>query len=597
MLTAADTYDDVCRRMRWGIPERYNMGVDVCDKHAAARPQAIALVVEDDGGRVATYSFGDIKRLSDRLANVLLGLGLGRGDRVGILLPQSLETALAHVAAWKAGLVSIPLFTLFGEDALRFRLADSGARVVVTDPENLDKVMDLRPELPDLASVLVVGAGRDPAGALDFAAALGRASADFLPIDTAAEEPGVIIYTSGTTGQPKGALHAHRVLLGHLPAVEFFNEFFPQAGDRMWTPADWAWIGGLMNVLMASWHHGVTVVARRARKFEPEAALALIRRHAIRNVFLPPTALRMLRQAPAAALRQPLGLRTVTCAGEPMGGELLDWCRDALGLTPNEYYGQTECNLVVANCARLMPVKPGCMGRPVPGHVVAVIDDAGTELPAGRTGRLAVRRPDPVMMLRYWQNPAATAAKYQGDWLLTGDLGHRDADGYLWFLGRDDDVITSAGYRIGPGEIEDTLARHPAVALAAVVGLPDPVRTEAVAAFIVPAAGHAPGAALAEEIRAFVKRRLSPHEYPRHIRFVDALPMTATGKIRRGEVRAQAIAAQPPDIAPPDMEPPAIEPPTIEPPTIEPPTIEPRPSSPRPSNHSDDDCAPDGADS
>ena len=543
MLTEAATYDDVCRHMRWDIPERYNMGVDVCDKHAATQPAAIALIVEDDAGRATTHTFADIKRLSDRLANVLLGLGLGRGDRVGVLLPQSLATALTHVAAWKAGLVSIPLFTLFGEDALRFRLADSGARVVVTDPDNLDKVMDLRRDLPDLAAVLVVGAGRDRAGALDFDAALGRASADFVPVDTAADEPGVIIYTSGTTGQPKGALHAHRVLLGHLPAVEFFNEFLPQPGDRMWTPADWAWIGGLMNVLMAAWHHGLTVVARRARKFEPEAALALIRRHAVRNVFMPPTALRMLRQAPAGALRQPLGLRTVTCAGEPMGGELLDWCREALGITPNEYYGQTECNLVVANCAKLMPVKPGSMGRPVPGHRVAVIDDAGAVLPAGKTGRLAVRRPDPVMMLGYWRNPAATAAKYQGDWLLTGDMGHADADGYLWFLGRDDDVITSAGYRIGPGEIEDTLARHPAVALAAVVGLPDPVRTEAVAAFIVPAEGYAPGPALAEEIQAFVKRRLSPHEYPRHIQFVEALPMTATGKIRRREVRAQAIAA------------------------------------------------------
>jgi acetyl-CoA synthetase len=328
-----------------------------------------------------------------------------------------------------------------------------------------------------------------------------------------------------------------------LPAVEFFNEFFPEPGDRMWTPADWAWIGGLMNVLMSSWHHGVPVVAHRARKFDPEQALALIARHDIRNVFLPPTALRMLRQATRPGERHDLRLRTITCAGEPMGAELLDWTRSTLGLTPNEYYGQTECNLVVANCGRIMPVRPGSMGRPVPGHVVEIIDRQGQVVPDGTVGEIAVRRPDPVMMLGYWQNPEATAAKYLGDWLLTGDLGHKDAEGYLWFLGRDDDVITSAGYRIGPGEIEDCLSRHPAVALAAVIGVADPVRTEVVKAFVVPTPGYSVDAALAEDIQSFVKIRLSPHAYPRQIEFVASLPMTATGKIRRAQLRGRSDTA------------------------------------------------------
>jgi acetyl-CoA synthetase len=541
MLTIADTYDDVYRLMQWRVPEFYNMGVDVCDKHADAKPDAVGLIAEDEDGAVTRYSFADLKRLSNRLANVLGGSGVEPGERVGILLSQSVEAGVAHIAAWKAGCISIPLFTLFGEDALEFRLADSQARVVVTDTVNLPKLEAIRDRLPNLKLLLVVDAGRDGAGILDFWSAVERASDAFTPVNTRAEDPGLIIYTSGTTGNPKGALHAHRALLGHLPAVEFFNEFLPQPGDLMWTPAEWAWIGGLMNVLMSSWHHGVTVLAQRARKFDPEKALALMARHGVRNTFMPPTALRLIREVEAPRERFGVALRTLTCAGEPMGVELLDWCRSALGVTPNEYYGQTECNLVVANCALIMPVKPGSMGRPVPGHTVEVIDDDGRIVPADTVGKIAVRRPDPVMMLEYWRQPEATEAKFIGDWLVMGDLGRKDGDGYLWFVGRDDDVITSAGYRIGPGEIEDCLGKHPAVSLAAVIGVPDEVRTEAVKAFIVLRAGRTADAALEEEIRAFVKTRLSPHEYPRLIEFVDSLPMTATAKIRRGELRQREI--------------------------------------------------------
>jgi acetyl-CoA synthetase len=541
MLTIADTYDDVYRLMQWRVPEFYNMGVDVCDKHAEAKPDAVGLIAEDEDGAVTRYSFADLKRLSNRLANVLGGSGVEPGERVGILLSQSVEAGVAHIAAWKAGCISIPLFTLFGEDALEFRLADSQARAVVTDTVNLPKLEAIRDRLPNLKLLLVVDAGRDGAGILDFWSAVERASDAFTPVNTRAEDPGLIIYTSGTTGNPKGALHAHRALLGHLPAVEFFNEFLPQPGDLMWTPAEWAWIGGLMNVLMSSWHHGVTVLAQRARKFDPEKALALMARHGVRNTFMPPTALRLIREVEAPRERFGVALRTLTCAGEPMGVELLDWCRSALGVTPNEYYGQTECNLVVANCALIMPVKPGSMGRPVPGHTVEVIDDDGRIVPADTVGKIAVRRPDPVMMLEYWRQPEATEAKFIGDWLVMGDLGRKDGDGYLWFVGRDDDVITSAGYRIGPGEIEDCLGKHPAVSLAAVIGVPDEVRTEAVKAFIVLRSGRTADAALEEEIRAFVKTRLSPHEYPRLIEFVDSLPMTATAKIRRGELRQREI--------------------------------------------------------
>ncbi|MEK7820641.1 MAG: AMP-binding protein, partial [Pseudomonadota bacterium] len=356
MLTKAATYAEVRRAMRWTVPARFNMGVDVCDKHADADPGRVALIVEDETGRIARHGFGEIRALSNKMANLLLAMGLARGDRVGILLSQSLETPVAHVGAWKAGLISIPLFTLFGEDALLYRLTDSGARAIVTDAIGLAKIAAIRDKLPNLAAILVAGPadGISLAGQRDLWRALDEASAEFAPVDTAADDPGLIIYTSGTTGNPKGALHAHRALLGHLPGVEFPHEFLPQPNDLMWTPADWAWIGGLMNVLMGSWHHGVPVLASRARKYDPERALDLMARHGVRNTFMPPTALRLMRQVPGIRERFKLNLRTVTCAGEPMGVELLDWGRETFGLSFNEYYGQTECNLVVANCAAIL---------------------------------------------------------------------------------------------------------------------------------------------------------------------------------------------------------------------------------------------------
>ena len=540
MLIRSDSYDKVRDALRWQIPEYFNMGVDVCDKHAERTPDKTALIIEDEDGDVTQYSFLALKKLSNKLANLYVARGLKPGDRVAILLSQSVETGIAHIAAWKAGLISIPMFTLFGEDALEFRLSDCGAKALVTDTENYQKIEAIRDKLPNLETVLLTGSGDfsvDGTSPVSLWKALDDASDAFTPLNTKSEEPGLIIYTSGTTGNPKGALHAHRALLGHLPGVEFPHEFFPKPDDLMWTPADWAWIGGLMNVLMSSWHHGVPVLAQRARKYDPEKALALMARLRVRNTFMPPTALRLMRQVEHPAERFDIDLRTVTCAGEPMGAELLDWGKQALGVTFNEYYGQTECNLVVSNCAELMDVKPGSMGRAVPGHDVEIIDENGQILPPETTGAIAVRSPDPVMFLQYWNNVQATKDKFNGDWLLTGDLGTKDADGYLWFVGRDDDVISSAGYRIGPGEIEDCISKHPAVSLVAVVGVPDPLRTEAVKAFILLREGNNGDPDLENDIRNFVKTRLSPHEYPRHIEFVDDLPMTATGKIRRNVLR------------------------------------------------------------
>ena len=535
LLTEGDSFATVRDAFTWDVPERINMGWQVCDRHAQETPTRTGLIVaEADGGR-RDYSWAELAQLSNQMANVLQAKGLKRGDRFGILLSQCVEAAISHVAAWKMGAISIPLFALFGEEALAFRLKDSGAKMIITEDIHLAKIDTIRDQLPDLELVLLID-GKDGAKSVDFWRAMDQAKDAFEIVDTAATDPSYIIYTSGTTGNPKGALQGHRSLIGHTPAIEFFHDFMPQPGDLMWTPADWAWIGGLMNCLMGAWYHGVPVLAHRARKYDPEKALRLMADYNVRNTFMPPTALKMMR-AVADIPSYGVNLRTVAVAGEPMGVELLDWGRSALGVSFNEFYGQTECNLVVANCQKIMEVKPGSMGRAVPGHTVAVIDAEGNEVAPGTVGQIAVKAPDPVMMLEYWNNPAATKAKYLGDWLLTGDQGTMDDEGYFRFVGRDDDVITSAGYRIGPGEIEDCLTKHPAVELAAAIGVPDAVRTEVVKVFVKLMPGHNGSPDLEEDIRAFVKTRLSPHEYPRLIAFVDALPLTSTGKIRRKDLR------------------------------------------------------------
>ncbi|MCC6469144.1 MAG: acyl-CoA synthetase [Alphaproteobacteria bacterium] len=549
MLEKAASYEEAVRAFRWRVPEFFNIGVDVSDKHAGT--DKLALIYREEAGTERRFTFRDIARLSNRLANVLQAQGLKRGDRLGILLPQSPETAIAHVAAYKAGLVAVPLFALFGAEALEYRLSNCGARGLVTDAVGLSKIAAIRDRLPDLRTILITDGGVGGEANLCFAQgdqplgfwpAVEAASDRFDAERTRADDPALIIYTSGTTGQPKGALHAHRVLLGHLPGVEFPHEFLPQPGDLMWTPADWAWIGGLLDVLLPAWHHGIPVLAYRARKFDPEEAFFLLAKYGVRNAFLPPTALKLMRGVTDPRARHAYALRSIGSGGETLGSELLDWGHATFGLTINEFYGQTECNLVVGNCAGIMPARPGLMGRAIPGHTVAIVDDAGNELPDGEPGNVAVKRPDPVMFLEYWRNPEATRAKFAGDWLLTGDTARREADGYFRFQGRADDVITSAGYRIGPAEIEDCLLKHPAVAMAAVIGVPDPVRTEAVKAFIVPKPGIAADARLVSEVQAWVRTRLAAHEYPRLVEFVDTLPMTTTGKIQRKVLREREAA-------------------------------------------------------
>lgn len=533
LIPRGKSYDEIYNGFRWRIPARLNIATLVCDRHAAG-PDRTALIHQRRDGSVRQYSFGDMARASSRIANLFQATGLSRGSRVAILLGQEPEAAMVHLGAWKTGLISVPLSRLFGDEALVARLADCSVAALVTDRDGYAKLAPFRERLPALRRVWLIDGQESGAPCLE--AALQEASDTFVPLELAPEDPAYLTYTSGTSGRAKGVLKSHAAILGLVPAVEFANEFFPQPGDLAWSPADWAWMAGMTNVLFASWFHGVPVLAFPGRGFDAEEVLATLARHEVRNALLTPTMLKMLRQVPDPQ-RYGVRLRSITSGSEAVGAELTEWSRDTFGIGINVVYGQTECNMVLANNQRVMTVKPGSLGRPSPGHRVAIVDETGTELPAGTRGQIAIRKPDPLMMLRYWNDPEATRRKFARDWMLTGDIGSTDEDGHFWFHGRCDDLILSSGYRIGPAEVEEVLLQHPAVALAAVIGVPDPERHEIVKAFIVPKDGARIGAALERDIQEHVKRRLARHEYPREIAFVDSVPMTPTGKIMRGELR------------------------------------------------------------
>ncbi|QFT92670.1 Acetyl-coenzyme A synthetase [Roseovarius sp. THAF9] len=510
-------YDALKGTFSWRLPARLNMAVQVCDDWSDAEPDRVAIKDLAEMGRGLSY--GDLRDMADRLAHVLEAKGVARGDRVGVLRSQGGWCAAAHIAIWKIGAVSIPLFKLFREDALTSRVRDAGAEIVITDAEGIDMLS----VLPEVEAFVPEQADLPDAGTFETA-------------ETGPEDPAVLIYTSGTTGSPKGALHGHRVLTGHLPGVEMPHDFLGQhEGDCLWTPADWAWIGGLFNILMPGLCLGVPVVAARLPKFSVDECVSIIQQGAVRNIFFPPTALRMLKAADARID----GLRTVASGGEPLGAEMLDWGQQAFGLTINEFYGQTECNLVASSCQSLFDPKPGCIGKVVPGHQVAVLDRDGQ--PTQEEGDVAVKRGSASMMLEYWNRPKQTAEKFRGDWMLTGDRGVWDGE-FLRFVGREDDVITSSGYRIGPAEIEDCLLMHDAVATVGVVGKPDALRTEIVKAYVVVRSGVTADEALAEALKNHVKERLAGYSYPREVTFLDALPMTVTGKVIRKELKARAVA-------------------------------------------------------
>ncbi len=544
-----DRYAELCAAWRWQIPARFNIA-EACGARWARDRARFALYWEDEDGATAAYTFWDLDARANRLANALRALGVGRGDRVALILPQRPETVIAHLATYKLGAVAVPLSFLFGPEALAFRLADSGAKVAFVDPQSLANVAPLVPTLPGLAHVVGVAGARE-AFVTPIERLLERGARVAETADTAPTDPALLIYTSGTTGPPKGALMPHGCLIGNLPGFIYSHDGFPQPGDVFWSPADWAWTGGLMDALLPTLYFGQPILGFRGR-FDPERAFRLIERYQVRNTFLFPTALKMMMKAfPRPREAFDFGLRSAMSAGESLGTTVFGWAREALGITVNEMFGQTEMNYIVGNSHTFWPAKPGSMGRPYPGHRIAVIDDDGNELPAGEPGDVAVHRiapdgtPDPVLFLGYAGNPEGTRRKFAGDWCRTGDIATRDADGDLWYQGRADDVFKVAGYRIGPSEIENCLVRHEAVANAAVVPVPDETRGNVVKAFVVLAAGHEPSDGLVAALQDHVRRVLAPYEVPRHVEFLNALPMTTTGKVQRRLLRERASGAAP----------------------------------------------------
>ncbi len=534
------SHAEIQSQFTWQIPPFFNIGVDVSDKHAAKRGQ-VALIYDKGDNTHEKWTFFELATHSNRLANALHAQGIVSGDRIAILLSQSPALVIAHIAGYKLGAIVVPLFVLFGPEALLYRLNDSGARIVVTDVQHAQILLDHRTELPLLEQIIVTDGPLSDCQLWD--ALIRQGSESLTPVNTRADDSALIIYTSGTTGPAKGALHGHRVLLGHLPGVSISHDLLPRAGDFLWTPADWAWIGGMFDVLFPALHWGIPILARRMSKFDPEEAYDLMIRWRVTNTFLPPTALRMMREVPIPKHSSPLSLRTIASGGEPLGTETQLWAHQELGVHINEFYGQTECNMVLSNAQTLYPIKANSTGRSVPGHVVAIIGHDGHPVPNGTIGEVAVKAPDPVMFLQYWRQPDATSEKYIGSWLRTGDLGVQDDDGYVTFIGRDDDIIMSAGYRIGPAEIEEVLIQHPAVSMAAVVGVPDPIRGEAIKAFVKlndPASANHDD--LVHRLQDWVKTRLAAHEYPRFVEFVTEFPMTPSGKIQRRLLRQKHMA-------------------------------------------------------
>ena len=563
---AVDRYSALYKAFRWQVPPDFNIAEACCGRWARETPNSPALIVESELGGSMQHSFAQLQRTANRLSNALVAQGVRRGHRVAIVLPQRFETAVAHIAIQQIGAVAMPLSLLFGAEALEYRLRDSGAVMAIVACEALPALRQAKPRCEALRRVIVVGeCGADVSPELEevgWIDALQAEEARFKPTETLATDPALLLYTSGTTGNPKGALIPQQALVGNLPgfiASQNWFGFDPEDDDKpsdavFWSPADWAWTGGLMDALLPSLYFGRPILAYQGR-FQPAKAFELMARHGVTHAFLFPTALKAMMKAEPRPQRHRLRLQGLMSAGEAVGDAVFAWCRDELGVTVNEMFGQTEMNYVVGNSQAVWPARPGSMGRPYPGHRVAVIDDAGRVCAPGELGEVAVHArdahgdPDPVFFLGYWNNDAATRAKFTGDpgdsWCRTGDLATQDADGYLWYQGRADDMFKAAGYRIGPGEIENCLVKHPAVANAAVVPKPEAERGAVVKAFVVLAPGRVGDAALVAALQAHVRERLAPYEYPKEIEFIDSLPMTTTGKVQRRvlRLREQALAA------------------------------------------------------
>ena len=521
----------------------YAIAHAACDRWAADRggKEARRAMLDLTGDAPRWVTFAEVATASHRLGNALRGLGVNFGDRVIVGLPQSPSAGIAHIGIYRIGAIAVPISIVHGSDAILHRVSDSGARVGIIDADLWTRIADI-PEIRKQCRWIVVHAKTKLADTLAFDDLLAAASDSLATVplggQVGSETPAMIIYTSGTTGNPKGALHAHRVVDAHAAPIGLAHGGFPKEGDLFWSPADWAWAGGLVDCLLSAWSAGVPIVAFRGRHFEPEVVMRMMAEHGVKNTFLPPTALRMLRLASDTYKGPMPALRSIMTGGEATSADVLEWAEERLGTIPNEAYGQTEASCILGNASHLHPVKAGSPGFSYPGSVVSIIAlDGPRELPVGEVGEMAVRSDSQAAFLGYWGRPDATAEKVVDGWLRTGDLGKRDADGYFWFNSRKDDVISSAGYRIGPNEIESCIETHPAVRVAAVIGIPDAERGQVVKAVVELRDPSLRTPGLEDDLKQLVRTKLAPYEVPRLVEFVEAIPRTVTGKIQRNLLR------------------------------------------------------------
>lgn len=535
-LPIGSSYEEICKEFSWQIPEYFNIADSICDRWAEDEGR-LAITHEDHNQQITHYTFSDLRSYANQMANLFGSLGVSAGDRALIVLTQGPECAISHIACFKSGIVSCLASVLFGPDGLQHRLEGSRAKICITDSNNLEKIKTIRAGCPHLKHVIVIDGDGD-LDSLSFWKSIDSESDQYCNIRSHSEDIAWINYTSGTTGLPKGVMMPHRVLLGNVPLFQYYYDYFPKKHDVLWSPADWAWVAGFVDIFLMGLHAGCPVVTTAMKGFDAKEAFRILVQHKVTVSLLPPTVLKLMRQVDVEPAHN-IDLRVVLSGGEAVGKELAEWADKRFGLVIAEGFGQTECNGMIGTNPRLMEVRHGSLGKPMPGFVCKIIDDKGVIVQPGVRGNIAVQRPHPAMFAGYLDDPKATAEKFIGDWMISGDLGEQDEDGYLWFHGRIDDVITSSGYRIGPSEIEDCLLKSDAVQSAAVVGVPDAQRTEVVKAFIILADGYTASEELADALKDIVRQNLARHEVPRIVEFVDKFPMSTTGKILRRELRGR----------------------------------------------------------
>lgn len=518
---------------------RLNAAHEAIDRHAASHGKRIALNFESDVLQNEKYTFSDMKNNSNKFANVLLNLGIKKGDRVFIFLPRIPALYFSFLGILKTGAIGSTMFAAFGTDALRDRLFDSGASVIVTDSELKNRVDEIAPELPELEHIITVG-GETGGIEVGFEEEMKSASSKFDTVQSSPDDPAFMLYTSGTTGKPKGVIHAHRSIIQQHMSAKWILDLHEE--DIYWCTADPGWVTGVAYGILGSWSNLATSVVHHGR-FDAARWYSILEKYNVSVWYTSPTALRMLIKVGEGVLKEYdlSNLRHICSVGERLNPEVIRWSRDVFGLPVHDNYWQTETGSIVISNYPGMPIKPGSMGRPVPGVKAAVVDDKGKILPCRTEGNLALLHPWPSLMKEIWKNEKKYKSYFMGKWYLTGDRAVVDEDGYFWFVSRADDIIKTSGERVGPSEVEDALVEHPAIAEAGVIGKPDPLRGEIIKAFIVLKDGYTPSEELKGDIKKFVKKRLAGHAYPREMEFSEELPKTRSGKILRRVLRGREL--------------------------------------------------------